>query len=728
MRTETAVSSINNKLQSLFDIYKDYFNEIVTDDNQSLREFLAWFNVRNEIFGKDLLFPLKEMVDAKIKHFLKENADSLRKAVDTNGQSALYTAVVNQDLALVKLVVDALYSGENAKDIDKLRTKSQNATPLMCAVSLKKQEIANLLIDAGANFLLELSDKPVSAYWMALSLGLRDVVTKILEKGGKIDQPLNENNAILRTAGLKPDGLAYTMMKTLLQQSPEEQELFEIAYTSEEKLTSHILETYPIAELIKKKQLDEINSLLLKLCGIALAIFNSKKFKSADSIFNFIQTLTTVRSSHFSAADEGKESNINQKNPNFSTNSKCVFSDDRKTVEKARLNEFLYLLSLFSENPKYQFPHDMSSDRKTALKKAFRDIVSFFENPTQCLASLKKLDEQIFEQGSCLGFNFSLIKPGKPMSLFGDLCFPENNPDNTLIPNTLGLLHYLLREKLQKHGIEQQNELYTFSGFVDSQKADEVIKRGALFKEQFLMGNALMHGVYSHYLQLYLIAEALENRVITLDDGLTLKELLAAFITVKVLRDDNASSVWTTIIDTLSRTQLIQIQEPTQFYFGSPHRLQSALLYSPELPNLRGLLLNHVYRKLDRYKEMVNISFNGKTVSDRCIIGAMAVSFHIFNLCDIDITNADVNSYYLKMPSNIKRNFDQKTGIMTTSAKEKFRILKERLHNAHTQRSFNGARMFSIVDSKNRADSATAQSDAERLRECKRNDERFYTQ
>ncbi len=67
-----------------------------------------------------------------------------------------------------------------------------------------------------------------------------------------------------------------------------------------------------------------------------------------------------------------------------------------------------------------------------------------------------------------------------------------------------------------------------FNACVDPVKANALVTSGALFKEQFFLGNALTHGLYSHYFQWLLMALAIESGRIKLPDNLSLKEIMQA--------------------------------------------------------------------------------------------------------------------------------------------------------------------------------------------------------
>lgn len=292
-------------------------------------------------------------------------------------------------------------------------------------------------------------------------------------------------------------------------------------------------------------------------------------------------------------------------------------------------------------------------DEKTAPFKAiFNQMVALLENPARCLVLLEKLDRDL----SVFFPEMKDIVPGEGYTLIYDFHLPSAPTASQSTIKTYHLFRCLLREQLEKFGIEKQSELYTFSGFVQPQAADCILKSGALFKEQFLRGNALLHGVYSHYLQWYLFSRAVEEGDITLPPGIRLVDVLFQAVVMKGEDDP----VWNKLIDLVEKP--LFEKGDNLHYLGSPHRLNALLLCAPELPHLRGFLLNQWYKNIHKLQDLCMTLYN-KSISYECIIGAMAFSANIFNAFSLGYDNRQVKKYY---PKTVK--FNVSTGIVVKDA------------------------------------------------------------
>lgn len=286
---------------------------------------------------------------------------------------------------------------------------------------------------------------------------------------------------------------------------------------------------------------------------------------------------------------------------------------------------------------KFEFPEGYT--KTNAFIHAFKDIANLLEQPEKCIELLKTLDQEIELYQKKLDYDFSQIK-AEPMLLSHNACVPKAPSDNITLPKeTHGLLRFLIRQKLQKFHIEEQNELYTFCGFVNQRDANNLIRNGCLFKEQYFCGNALFHGLYSHYLQWYIIARAIEDKVIKLKDGITLRKLLSAFVDATYQND----SAWVILIDQ-ARGGLDKYSmgsDNIDIDFHSPAQLTITLLLCDELPHLRGYLTQSSWKAIQKILKL----FKTPPPSYECVVAAGALANEFFGYCHI-INTLRARQYY----------------------------------------------------------------------------------
>ena len=316
----------------------------------------------------------------------------------------------------------------------------------------------------------------------------------------------------------------------------------------------------------------------------------------------------------------------------------------------------------------FTFPKNIPAEKQEAVIDAFVQMAILLSDHKQCIDLYKELDGQIAAFQPFLKCDFTQFTPGAGLFLANGLWAP--NKSRLPSVNTHDLLRYLMRRKLQTHHIETQDKLYTFSGFVDAQKADNIVRNGALFKEQFLMGASLLHGLNVHYLQWYLFAAAVEKKLLSFEKDLTLRDMISAMIDVK----DNSQydfSAWNSIIDSINRTDFKKTCD--HFYLGDPHRLNSFLQYSADIPHLRGYMLNEHHEKIKKFQQYFEFKYS-KKIPYACIMGGQAVAYNFFGMFDVGFTNATVDEYYQQHFKG-KYTFNQSEGILIESAKEQFSIV-----------------------------------------------------
>lgn len=287
------------------------------------------------------------------------------------------------------------------------------------------------------------------------------------------------------------------------------------------------------------------------------------------------------------------------------------------------------------------FKTSTTEKRQEAISDAFTQIRMLLLDSESCVEVLKQLNNRIAALQKHLDpeLDFSAFEPGNPIYLYASMCIPQATTKPHI--KTHSLLLYVLFELLKQHNVKH-DKFITFSGYVDPGIADNLIRSGYLFKEQYLMMNALTHGVYSHYIQWYLIAAAIDAKKIILQDDLTLRDLMVAMINTS--SGEKEQSSWNRLLDYLIRNNHnIPINE---LQLGSPHALNSFLLFCKELPHLRGLLLNNWHHQIKKFQLFTSNKETGEVLSYERIAEGQATAFSSADLFNLGHTNKDIVRYY----------------------------------------------------------------------------------
>ena len=325
-------------------------------------------------------------------------------------------------------------------------------------------------------------------------------------------------------------------------------------------------------------------------------------------------------------------------------------------------------------------------------KKLICEGTSFEDKSESVLDAFAQMSELLYDIPACtellkpIDYELKVLLPqlkdiqSKENVVIKELSWPAALPENYQPLDKKGALRRILRTHLQKQDIESQNELYNFAGFVETETANALVKTGALFKEQFLLGNALTHGLYSHFFQWVSMALAIETGRVKLKDGVSLKEILQASVEIKSKVGDGA---WGLIIDNVSPLLYAKNGEPmrlgsenyNRFFSSSSSRyrlssvveLSNFLYTSSELPHIRGYLLDSLYKNTHKIQRLMKEKFpEDEQIKPKHIIAGQATSFWAFNRFRIGLSNDDVSKYYEKC-AKTQGKLDQKTGIVTKS-------------------------------------------------------------
>lgn len=217
-----------------------------------------------------------------------------------------------------------------------------------------------------------------------------------------------------------------------------------------------------------------------------------------------------------------------------------------------------------------------------ALKKANAYCYAILNNPPRCLPILQYLNNQ-FER------YYAETHPDQPFQFVDDDEYEFKIADRTefAIPkqhsryfgdNTppCSQKHSALKEflllLLRRHGMG--DDAVKWVGFVPAEFADATIQSGNLVLESGISGATILHGVYSHMLQLAIILIAIEKKMIPLSYKIygphveiTAAEIVASQTTLK---NKSNRPIWMAMRDTR------YINEIT---FVDPHRLNSYIMY-----------------------------------------------------------------------------------------------------------------------------------------------------
>lgn len=129
-------------------------------------------SVRNRFHGQPKLrktiliwsieyFNDPEFIDFLLREGAGEYPDLVGVVEGTSGRSALHQAVFNENLEIIKLLIE-----DYDADVDALKhVSSSSKTPLMIAAEMGNKEIVNYLLEAGADGSLEYEDKTAYDYF-----------------------------------------------------------------------------------------------------------------------------------------------------------------------------------------------------------------------------------------------------------------------------------------------------------------------------------------------------------------------------------------------------------------------------------------------------------------------------------------------------------------------------------------------------------------------------------
>ena len=311
------------------------------------------------------------------------------------------------------------------------------------------------------------------------------------------------------------------------------------------------------------------------------------------------------------------------------------------------------------------FSEYLEPTKQVAMQKAVYALRDLLADPLQCSQLLKELDTQLADFEPLLECDFSKLNPGPGILLSQQYIIPSESILSLKTIDTKNVLLYLIQKQLTKEGINTQDRLYTFFDFINEQIANNLVRQGILFDESPLSGNAILHGIYTHYLQWYLFSIAIEKGVIKLDPSINLYEIMTAMVDSKVTYK---TPLWSSLIDHTEEVTSDERTDYFQFFLGSPHRLNLYLLSSPLTPHLRGYLLNEWVRDITTFQSFFYHHYK-KEISYESLAEGFAVANEAFDGLNLQITRKMIAQFYHQKKH---KNVSPETGILLENPEKKF--------------------------------------------------------
>ena len=360
-----------------------------------------------------------------------------RKDINPNctnveGETPLYRAALKDFVAIGELLIrgGAFVDAEN----------SEGRTALHVTGYSGSSKFAEMLFKYNANLHIKNKDDETALYIAVVKENL-DVVRVLMEHGANPFKDKKDIDVVLSAA--LDHSTNVELFRILLHGCQHTKALYEIIVAND---NDEVCAYLAISGLLFSKYQLEV---------LFLFSINNYKFDVAQSLFSHPNGLSRFKDCRIIARPQTLEENQ-------------WMSDDRLI-----------------------FPASTSPEHQNALRDAFKQITALLENPVKCLQLLRGLDAKIAQYQVSIRCDFSKILPGDGIVVDGIKWPSAPQEDRVRVSDSQGLLRYLLRQQLAKHGIETQDKLYTFSGYVDTEVANDLVRHGSLFKEQYLRGNSL---------------------------------------------------------------------------------------------------------------------------------------------------------------------------------------------------------------------------------------------
>lgn len=291
------------------------------------------------------------------------------------------------------------------------------------------------------------------------------------------------------------------------------------------------------------------------------------------------------------------------------------------------------LANTYFRNQKFNFS---STQDPKKYKKVFLDIFNLMFSKTKVCTDIlaQTLEKQIAESKDSEKYRGV---PLQEVAVIGNTAFPIPPKDYQPIKNKNQLLQNLARLVFVGQGlVEKEEHFQTFFGIIPAEIANASIESGYIFRDSPISQLGLIHGKYTHLLQLYIIKCAIDQKIID-SQGLSFDEILQNLITIQ---NQDGTTLWHSILDSIT-TSLFEKYDPEHklIFISVTHFNAEIMLNAEKLPYLSGYLRNQFYNNIQK---IINIHEEKFDILD--ILLAQVLSKGEFNAVKNIVTARD---YYL---------------------------------------------------------------------------------
>lgn len=287
---------------------------------------------------------------------------------------------------------------------------------------------------------------------------------------------------------------------------------------------------------------------------------------------------------------------------------------------------------VYKKAPEFSFFQSKSA-KKIATENALIAYKRILDDPLTCFSLLQKLEKNItLKLQNKLNTNHLEDLFSTEHTLESHYIMKWPVPKSSYQPSKLdSLLSCAIIEELQKFGCGRSS--YKWYGYVEPQIADAHIIEGAHITEDTLDISALLHGKYSHSIQLLILMYAIEANLIDISYGADQKLEISDLLRELVTASKDGIKPWQ---DTNDAIYLFRTS------FSGPHFLHSVLMvdgHKHDLPNLEKTLKNSFCKALIRSMEFYNKHHDGEFSTPKDLWDNLISLHHPRLFLSIDKTN-----------------------------------------------------------------------------------------
>lgn len=318
-------------------------------------------------------------------------------------------------------------------------------------------------------------------------------------------------------------------------------------------------------------------------------------------------------------------------------NCQCLKSNDLTKIRKPSLEP-----RSDYEKVNFEMIDGGNNEKLDNFKKFAIIVLKLLDDVSKCDEYLSEIDEAI---KGYFGDRAKLLKTEPEFFEADAIKWPKYNDSHIGLKKD-NFLTAFLRQKLQKHNINDEKIDLRFFDFIDDDVASSLVRSNILFKEQFLSGISLAHGVLTHYLQWYLIVKAYEDNYLDITDcGLNVAQFMAMSVDSKI----DGKKSWNYMIDIVASPSCKHKSLRSVFECNSHVLTHDNLLF------LRDYMLNSFFKKLDKIHDIVtsksdliakNVGLLAKEDFFDVVIAGQVFTRGRFNHFDLGLKTADLKKYY----------------------------------------------------------------------------------